>query len=207
MTAASTAARLPRTQTEQVLDHLRNQGPLTQLEAQEQIGCLRLGARIWDLKQRGHAIKTEFVELASGQRVARYMLVREAQRQPASGEVGGTAEQPRTLDDVLLAFGELASARGAPPSEPELRAALGVASEAAMLRWLRVLEREGYLATIQSAGRNARRWRLAPSGSDRLYALERRRRIEAEERSEASRGLEPGDLGESPGDIDEGAVA
>lgn len=77
-TRSATAASgrpLPRTQNELVLDHLRTQGPLTQPEAQDRLGCLRLGARIWDLKQRGHAIRTEFIELPSGQRVARYSLV------------------------------------------------------------------------------------------------------------------------------------
>jgi hypothetical protein len=74
-TSSSTQAPpLPRTQNDLVLDHLRSQGPLTQPEAQDQLGCLRLGARIWDLRQRGHAIRTEFIELASGQRVARYSL-------------------------------------------------------------------------------------------------------------------------------------
>ena len=73
---------LPRTQNELVLEHLRSQGPLTQPEAQDQLGCLRLGARIWDLKQRGHAIKTDFVELASGQRVARYSLIEGASLTP-----------------------------------------------------------------------------------------------------------------------------
>jgi hypothetical protein len=68
----------PRTQTDLVLEHLRAHGPLTQPEAQDQLGCLRLGARIWDLKQRGHVIRTDFVGLPSGQRVARYTLLREA---------------------------------------------------------------------------------------------------------------------------------
>lgn len=75
---------LPRTQNELVLDHLRTQGPLTQPEAQDQLGCLRLGARIWDLKQRGYAIKTEFIELPSGQRVARYSLIEGASPLPRS---------------------------------------------------------------------------------------------------------------------------
>lgn len=76
MAAPDAGRSLPRTQTELVLEHLRTQGPLTQPEAQDRLGCLRLGARIWDLKQRGYAIRTDFVELPSGQRVARYTLQR-----------------------------------------------------------------------------------------------------------------------------------
>ena len=62
------------TQTDAVLEFLRSRGPLTQPMAQEELGCLRLGARIWDLKQRGFSIATELVELPSGQRVAEYSL-------------------------------------------------------------------------------------------------------------------------------------
>ena len=99
MTASTGGNSLPRTQTDQVLEHLRTQGPLTQPEAQDRLGCLRLGARIWDLKQRGHAIRTEFVELASGQRVARYSLVREARRSeaPASADVAPPRPSSRAV--------------------------------------------------------------------------------------------------------------
>ena len=77
----------PRSQTDLVLDHLRTQGPLTQPEAQDRLGCLRLGARIWDLKQRGYAIRTDFVELDTGQRVARYALEREPAPRSHDGAV------------------------------------------------------------------------------------------------------------------------
>ena len=86
MTSSPGGSSLPRTQ--------RTQGPLTQPEAQDQLGCLRLGARIWDLKQRGHAIRTEFVELASGQRVARYSLVR-----TAPSEAAPTPDAGRSIPD------------------------------------------------------------------------------------------------------------
>src|SRR5687768_10388654 len=46
------------TQTDQILKHLKNGGTLTPLEALDKFGCFRLGARIFDLKQEGHAIQT-----------------------------------------------------------------------------------------------------------------------------------------------------
>lgn len=71
-----------RTQTEAVLDYLREVGPLTQHEASARLGVARLGARVWDLKQRGHAIHTELVEAPSRYggpaRVARYSLQEES---------------------------------------------------------------------------------------------------------------------------------
>jgi hypothetical protein len=87
MTTFTSSERLPRTQTEQVLEHLRTQGPLTQPEALRRLGCLRLGVRIWDLKQRGYTIETDLIELPSGQRVARYSLVRELRGAELTGAV------------------------------------------------------------------------------------------------------------------------
>lgn len=43
-------------QTEMILDYLKRNGSITQAEAVTQLGCYRLGARIWDLKQQGHRI-------------------------------------------------------------------------------------------------------------------------------------------------------
>lgn len=61
-------------QTEAILKHLREIGPITPLEALDRYGCLRLGARIWDLKQGGYNIQSDFYELPNGKRVARYWL-------------------------------------------------------------------------------------------------------------------------------------
>jgi len=199
MTPSLTAAQLPLTQTEQVLEYLRTRGPLTQPAAQEQIGCLRLGARIWDLKRRGHAIATELVELASGQRVAEYTLVREADpsrsvdRPAAAPGSRSRARGPRassdltalrTIDDAITAFGDLATELGVPPTVRELQTALGAGSESVAHRWLRVLEREGLLTVnLQLGGTAARGWRITPSGYERLYALEHDRRVAAERRA------------------------
>ena len=66
------------TQTDRVLTRLRA-APLTQMEALTELGVMRLGARILELREAGHKIETETVEVATriaGQtaRVARYRL-------------------------------------------------------------------------------------------------------------------------------------
>jgi len=45
-------------QVDMILNHLETIGPITQLDALQQYGCGRLGARIWDLKHAGYPIKT-----------------------------------------------------------------------------------------------------------------------------------------------------
>ena len=63
-------------QTERILALLRERGAegLTPLEALEQVGSFRLGARIWDLREQGHLITTETYTTPNGARVARYVL-------------------------------------------------------------------------------------------------------------------------------------
>ena len=46
-------------QAERVLKYMRDFGSITQLEAMQDLGCMRLGARIFDLKRDGYAIKKE----------------------------------------------------------------------------------------------------------------------------------------------------
>jgi hypothetical protein len=41
-----------------VLDYLEAHGSITPLEALNELGCYRLGARIWDLRNDGHTIDT-----------------------------------------------------------------------------------------------------------------------------------------------------
>lgn len=199
----ATAAPRVRTQTDQVLDYLRNTGPLDQFTAKDELGVLRLGARIWDLKQRGYAIRTELIEAPTeygGTRVAQYSLLRERARDgrdleddaaravpppeatPLTEAVASPSE-PRTLDEALWTFGDRASALGVSPTVREYQRALGAASESVAHRWLRVLEREGYLAlNDQLGGTAARAWRVTPPGYERLYILERARRVAASEK-------------------------
>lgn len=57
-----------------VLTHLKR-GSLDPLTALRRYGCFRLGARIYELKRKGHQIVSELVE-RGGKRFARYRLVR-----------------------------------------------------------------------------------------------------------------------------------
>lgn len=64
-----------KAQYEMILKALRNGERLTHLDAEKRFNCLRLGARIYDLKQRGHNIKRVMITVPSGKRVAQYRLV------------------------------------------------------------------------------------------------------------------------------------
>ena len=44
------------TQCEMILDYMRRTGSITQKEAYDALGCLRLSGRIYDLKQAGYSI-------------------------------------------------------------------------------------------------------------------------------------------------------
>ena len=57
-----------------ILAHLQAGHSLTPMGARKLCGCDRLGARIYDLTQRGHHIDRRLVKLASGKRVMRYSL-------------------------------------------------------------------------------------------------------------------------------------
>jgi hypothetical protein len=59
------------TQNQQIIAYLMSGRTLTPLEALDRFGCLRLGARIWDLKKRGFDIKKETVE-SNGKHYASY---------------------------------------------------------------------------------------------------------------------------------------
>lgn len=64
-----------KTQCAMVLKALLNGERLTHLDAEKRFNCLRLGARIYDLKQRGHNIKRVMITVPSGKRIAQYRLV------------------------------------------------------------------------------------------------------------------------------------
>lgn len=59
-------------QAQAILTHLQS-APITPLEALNRYGCFRLGARIYDLRQQGHSIKSETIE-CEGKKFARYSL-------------------------------------------------------------------------------------------------------------------------------------
>ena len=62
-------------QVEQVLDHLRS-APITPLEALHKYGIFRLAARVYDLREDGHDIVTNWVENGNGNRYAEYVLLK-----------------------------------------------------------------------------------------------------------------------------------
>ena len=72
-------------QNARILAHMKV-APITSLEALKYAGCLRLGARIFELRDAGHDIVTEIVEVWNSRgerkRVARYKLVKEHVARP-----------------------------------------------------------------------------------------------------------------------------
>lgn len=59
-------------QAKKILSHLKHR-PITAFQALDRYGCLRLAARISDLRRKGHQISTEIIDLR-GKRIARYRL-------------------------------------------------------------------------------------------------------------------------------------
>ena len=49
------------TQTQNILKYLRSGKRLTPLQALKKFGCLRLAARIADLRSQGHTIWTDYI--------------------------------------------------------------------------------------------------------------------------------------------------
>lgn len=60
-------------QEQQILNHLKNRGSLTPLDALKKFNCLRLASRIKDLRYEGFKITTIMVE-EHDKRYARYVL-------------------------------------------------------------------------------------------------------------------------------------
>jgi Helix-turn-helix domain len=60
-------------QEDMILEYLRKGNSITPLEALNMFGCFRLGARIWDLKSKGHNIIEETVH-DNGKHYGRYRL-------------------------------------------------------------------------------------------------------------------------------------
>ena len=65
-----------------ILSYLETHGSITPLDALNELGCYRLGARIWDLRHDGHTIITEMEHgvdrHGEPMRYARYTLRRES---------------------------------------------------------------------------------------------------------------------------------
>jgi hypothetical protein len=61
------------TQTQQILKHLEKGNKLTSLEALSMFQCFRLAARIRDLKDSGHDIKSHIIKVGD-KKIASYLL-------------------------------------------------------------------------------------------------------------------------------------
>jgi hypothetical protein len=67
-------------QKSEILSHLRTRRSLTPLEALKKFGCMRLGARIWELKRDGHRIESVMIDVSDDKRVASYLLLHSRKR-------------------------------------------------------------------------------------------------------------------------------
>lgn len=63
-----------QSQSKQILAALQRGDRLTHLDAERRFKCLRLGARIYDLKQQGHEIDSQMITVPSGKRVKQYFM-------------------------------------------------------------------------------------------------------------------------------------
>lgn len=63
-----------QTQCQKILAYLQNGGRITSLSALDNFGCLRLSARIKDLRDRGHDIQSQFITVPSGKKVKQYFM-------------------------------------------------------------------------------------------------------------------------------------
>jgi hypothetical protein len=57
-----------------ILTHLQTGATITALEALKLFGCLRLSARIWDLKKNYYIRSTMVRDMKSGKRFKKYWL-------------------------------------------------------------------------------------------------------------------------------------
>lgn len=64
-------------QNDMILVALKNGDRITPLSALEKFGCLRLSARIWDLRHEGYPIITKHVTTPQGKSIAEYRLEEE----------------------------------------------------------------------------------------------------------------------------------
>lgn len=70
------------TQNQRILDYVSEHGAITQLEALQELGIMRLASRISDLRRKGYQIESQMVKVENryGEtcRVKRYNIRRDA---------------------------------------------------------------------------------------------------------------------------------
>lgn len=57
-----------------ILQHLQSGKSINPLQALNQYGCFRLGARIYDLKQRGYCIDSRMIKQENSKKYAEYSM-------------------------------------------------------------------------------------------------------------------------------------
>ena len=57
-----------------ITEYLLNGGKLTSLQAQSKFKCMRLAARILEIKERGIDVKRKMITVKSGKSVAQYWV-------------------------------------------------------------------------------------------------------------------------------------
>lgn len=65
-------------QADRIIAYMKEHGGITSLDAARDLGCMRLGARIFEIKERGIEVKSEFINVENrfGEicRVKRYWI-------------------------------------------------------------------------------------------------------------------------------------
>ena len=65
-------------QADRIIAYMKEHGGITSYDAARDIGCMRLGARIFEIKERGIEVKSEFINVENrfGEicRVKRYWI-------------------------------------------------------------------------------------------------------------------------------------
>ena len=64
---------MKNTQNNRILAHIKRHGSITPLEALNEYGCLRLAARVYELREAGHKIDMERVDWGN-KHFARYYM-------------------------------------------------------------------------------------------------------------------------------------
>lgn len=68
---------ITESQNKQILNHLTQGNTLTAYEALNRFKCFRLAARVNQLKNKGHNIKSKRIRVPSGANVSEYYLDKE----------------------------------------------------------------------------------------------------------------------------------
>ena len=63
-----------KSQCAKILRHIKQYGSISPLDALRKYGCMRLGARVYELKSEGYKIKADIVYNTKGKRFAVYYL-------------------------------------------------------------------------------------------------------------------------------------